>query len=192
MAVFLASFMLRDRSRPVEMRMALVPLLLLVDMFPRVTLISIIPVGLALAWAGHWAPVPGWVAALAVVVAAVWLAAVIRQFRAPVAAIRRADMVWRVLLMVTAFGLAVASLAGAGPFPGWLGLKVGLFGVILAGGLAIRMIPFEHALRELSQGSTPEREDAYARVQRRALVPVLTIWACLVVMTFLSVAKPAL
>jgi hypothetical protein len=190
--VFLASFMLRDRRRPVEQRLALVPLLLLVDMFPRVSLISMIPVGLALAWAGHWAPEPGWRVGVSVLVGAAWLATVVRQFRRPVPAIRKADLVWRAVLMLTAFGLAASSLAGAGPFPGWLGAKVGLFGVILAGGLAIRLIPFEPALRELARGSTPEREDAYARVQTQALAPVLTIWACLVVMTFLSVAKPAI
>ena len=189
-AVFLASFMLRDRTRPVEQRLALVPLLLLVDMFPRVSLIAMVPVGLALAWAGHWAPIPAWLVGAAALVAAVWLAAVIRQFRGPVAAIRRADLAWRALLLLTAFGLAGSSLAGAGPFPIWLGLKVGLFGVILAAGLAIRLIPFEHALRELGKGSTPEREDGYGRVQRQAMAPVLTIWGCLVVMTFISVAKP--
>ncbi len=67
-----------------------------------------------------------------------------------------------------------------------------LFGVVLAAGLWIRLIPFEHALRELARGSTPEREAAYARVQARAMTPVLTIWGSLVLMTFLSVAKPAL
>ena len=192
MAVFLASFMIRDRSKPVEQRLALVPLLRLVDMFPRVALIAIIPVGLALAWAGRWAALPGWLVGLGFVVGLAWLAVVVWQFGAPVSVVRRADLAWRVVLMLAAFGLAVSSLAGAGPFPGWLGLKVGLFGVILAGGLAIRLIPFEHALRDLARGSTPEREDAYAAVQRRVLVPVLTIWGCLVVMTFLSVAKPAL
>lgn len=191
-AVFLASFMLRDRSKPVEQRMALVPLLRLLDMFPRVTLIAIIPVGLVLAWAGRWAALPGWLVGLGFVVGVAWVAVVIRQFRAPVLLVRRADLVWRVVLMFAAFGLGISSLAGSGPFPGWLGLKVGLFGLILAGGLAIRLIPFEHALRELARGSTPEREDGYAAVQRWVLVPVLTIWGCLVVMTFLSVAKPAL
>lgn len=190
MAVFLASFMLRDRSRPLEQRLALVPLMLLVDMFPRVTLIAMVPVGLALAWAGGWAPVPGWLVAAAALVAAAWLAAVVRQFRGPIPAIRRADLAWRLLLLLTALGLAASSLAGAGPFPTWLGLKVGLFGVILAAGLAIRLIPFDRALRELARGSTPEREDAYGRVQRQALVPVLTIWGSLVLMTFISVAKP--
>ena len=190
--MFLGSFLLLDRSRPVEQRMALVPLMLLVDMFPRVTLVSMVPVGLAVAWLGRWAPLPGWVVAIAVVVWAVWLAAVIRQFRRPVVAVRRADLAWRVLLMLAAFGLGAASVAGAGPFPSWLGLKVALFGLILAAGLWIRLIPFEHALQELGRGSTPEREDAYARVQARALVPVLTIWGSLVLMTFLSVAKPAI
>jgi hypothetical protein len=189
--VFLASFMLRDRTRPIERRLALVPLLLLIDLFPRICLIAMIPVGLALVWAGHWAPIPGWLVALAVLLAAVWLAAVLRQFRAPIAAIRRADMVWRVALMIAAFGVAAFSLAGVGPFPGWIAIKIGLFGIILAAGLAIRLIPFEHALRELARGSTTEREDSYAKVQRWALAPVLTIWICLVVMTFVSVAKPA-
>jgi hypothetical protein len=189
-AVFLASFMLRDRRRPIEQRLALVPLLLVVDMFPRVTLIAMVPVGLALAWAGHWAPLPSWLVGLAVLVGAVWLAAVIRQFLVPVPAIRRADLVWRALLLLAAFGLAGSSLAGAGPVPVWLGLKVGLFGVILAAGLVIRLVPFNHALQELGKGSTPEREDAYGRVQRQALAPVLTIWGCLVLMTYISVAKP--
>src|SRR5215510_7464753 len=140
--------MLRDRSKPVEQRMALVPLLRLVDMFPRVTLIAIIPVGLALARAGRWAALPAWLVGLGFGVGLVWLTVVIRQFRAPTSFIRRADLAWRVVLMLAAFGLAISSLAGAGPFPGWLGLKVALFGVILAGGLAIRLIPFEPALRE--------------------------------------------
>jgi len=189
-AVFIASFMLRDQSKPVERRLALVPLLLLVDMFPRMTLIAMVPVGLALAWAGGWAPIPGWLVGITVPVAVVWLAAIMRQFRGSVPAIRNTDMVGRALLLLTAFGLAGSSLAGAGPFPVWLGVKVGLFGVILGAGLAIRLIPFSQALRELGKGSTPEREDAYGRVQRQALAPVLTIWGCLVLMTYISVAKP--
>ena len=189
-AVFLASFMLRDRRKPVERRLALLPLVLLVDMFPRVALIAMVPVGLALAWAGHWAPIPAWLPLAAALAAAVWIAAVIRQFRAPVPAIRRADLAWRAVLMLAAFGLAGGSLAGAGPFPVWLGLKIGLFGLILAAGMAIRLIPFNRALQELGQGSTPEREDAYGRAQRQVLAPVLTIWVCLVLMTFISVAKP--
>ena len=192
MGVFIGSFMMLDRSRPVEQRMAIVPLMLLVDMFPRVTSIAMLPVGLGLAWAGHWAPVPGWVVAAAAVVAAVWLAAVVRQFRRPLPAIRRVDLAWRVVLMLAALGFGGVSLAGFGPFPGWLGLKVMLFGLVLAAGLWIRLIPFEQALRELGRGSTPEREAAYARVQARALAPVLTIWGSLVLMTFVSVAKPAL
>jgi hypothetical protein len=191
-AVFLGSFMMLDRSRPVEQRMAIVPLMLLVDMFPRVTLIGMLPVGLGLAWAGHWAPIPGWMVAASAVIAAVWLGAVIRQFRRPLPAIRRVDLVWRVVLLLAALGLGASSVAGSGPFPGWLGLKVMLFGLILAAGLWIRLIPFEQALRELGRGSTPEREAAYARVQARALAPVLTIWGSLVLMTFISVAKPAI
>lgn len=181
-----------DRSRPVEQRMAIVPLMLLLDMFPRISLIAMLPVGLSLAWAGRWAAVPGWLAVLVAAIAAVWLAAVVRQFRRPLATIRRIDLAWRVVLMLIAFGIGAASLLGAGPLAGWLGLKVMFFGLILAAGLLIRLIPFEQALRELSRGSTPEREDGYARVQAFALAPVLTIWGSLVIMTFLSVAKPAI
>jgi hypothetical protein len=184
--------MLRDRKRPIELRLALAPLMTLMDLFPRIALICMVPVGLALAWLGHWDSLPGWVVAVAVVVAAVWLAAVIRQFRGPIAAIRRADFAWRVILLLIALGVAVSSLSGAGPFPGWLGLKVGLFGLIIACGLWIRLIPFDHAIRDLAVGPTPEREDAYARVQSIALVPVLIIWSSLVVMAFVSVAKPPL
>ena len=192
MAVFAGSFMIRDRRRPVEQRLALAPLMTLMDLFPRISLIGMIPVGLALSWLGHWSSIPGWVVAAAVVVAVIWLAAVVRQFRGPIAAIRRADLVWRIMVMLAAAGVGVSSLAGAGPFPGWLGLKMSLFAVIVACGLWIRIIPFDHAIRDLAAGSTTEREDAYARVQSLALIPVLTIWTCLVVISFVSVAKPQL
>jgi hypothetical protein len=184
--------MMRDRRRPVELRLALAPLMTLMDLFPRIALICMVPVGLALAWLGHWDTLPGWIVLIAITIAAVWLAAVIRQFRGPISAIRRADLVWRVVLMLSAFGVATSSLAGTGPFPGWLGLKVGLFALIIACGLWIRMIPFEHAIRALASGSTPEREDAYVRIQSITLVPVLIIWSSLVVMAFVSVAKPQL
>jgi hypothetical protein len=188
--VFAGSFMIRNRRRPLEQRIALLPLMSLMDLFPRVALIAMIPVGLALSYAGHWAPIPGWLVWLSAAVGLAWLAAVIRQFRSPVPVIRRVDFAWRVLVMVLAFGVAIASLAGAGPFPAWLGVKIGLFGVIVACGLWIRLIPFEHAIRELAAGSTLEREGNYARVQGLALIPVLTIWGSLVVITFVSVAKP--
>ena len=168
------------------------PLMTLMDLFPRIALICMIPVGLALAWLGHWGSLPGWVVVLAILVAAVWLAAVIRQFRGPIPAIRRIDFAWRVLLLLIALAVAVSSLAGAGPFPGWLGLKVGLFALIIACGLWIRLIPFEHAIRNLAAGATTEREAAYARIQSVTLIPVLLIWCSLVVMAFVSVAKPQL
>lgn len=190
--MFVGSFMLRDRRRPIELRLALAPLMTVMDLFPRVALISMVPVGLALAWLGHWGSLPGWVVSVAVVVAAVWLAAVIRQFRDPIPIIRRIDFAWRLILLLVALGVAISSLAGAGPFPAWLGLKVGLFGLIIACGLWIRLIPFEHAIRDLAAGPTPEREDAYARIQGVTLIPVLVIWCSLVVMAFVSVAKPQL
>jgi len=71
---------------------------------------------------------------------------------------------------------------------------VAAFGFIIACGIAIRLaaedLPI--ALGEISRrGSTPERERRLARALGRAYPWVLAIYFTLVVMAYISFAKPA-
>ena len=108
---------------------------------------------------------------------------------------KRVDLWWRVALalaiaVVTIGAISGRSLLGAG----WLDAKVGLFGFILACGVGIRIaaddLPL--ALGEMARaGSTPEREGRVARSLGRTYPWVIAIYLTLVVMTYLSFAKPS-
>jgi hypothetical protein len=214
--VFLGSFRLKDPRLAPEARLEIGRLTALLDMGPRTGVILSIPTGLALAYAGGWgrgepALVTPPVLAVVALLSLVWLAMVWRFFALQQAAARgrelppgearflrlwrRVDLWWRMVLAVAIAGATLAALLGRGLFGGsWLDWKVAAFGFIVACGIAIRLaaedLPI--ALGEISRrGSTPERERRLAGALNRAYPWVLAIYFTLVVMAYLSFAKPA-
>jgi len=214
--VFLGSFRLKDPRLEPQARLEIGRLTALLDMGPRTGVILSIPTGLALAYYGGWgrrdpALLTPPVLAVVAVLSLAWLAMVWRFFALQQAAARgrdlmpgearflrvwrRVDLWWRVLLAIGIAGATLAAVLGRGLFGvGWLDWKVAAFGFIIACGIAIRLaaedLPI--ALGEISRrGSTPERERRLARALGRAYPWVLAIYFTLVVMAYISFAKPA-
>jgi hypothetical protein len=214
--VFLGSFRLKDPRLSLEARLEIGRLTALLDMGPRTGVILSIPTGLALAYFGDWgrrdlALLTPLALAVVTVLSLVWLTMAWRFFALQQAKARgreltpgegrflrlwrRVDLWWRMVLAVGIAGVTLAALVGRGLFGvGWLDWKVAAFGFIVACGIAIRLaaddLPI--ALGEISRrGSTPERERRLAGALNRAYPWVLAIYLTLVVMAYLSFAKPA-
>lgn len=213
--VFVGSFRLKDPRLSPAARLEIGRLTALLDMGPRTGVILSIPTGLTLAYAGGWSRrgpelLTPLVLAVVAVLSLLWLAMVWRFFVLQQAAARgrevtqgearflrlwrRVDLWWRMVLAIGIAGATLASLLGRGLFDvGWLDWKVAAFGLILACGIAIRLaaddLPI--ALGEISRGgSTPERERRLASALGRAYPWVLAIYLTLVVMAYISFAKP--
>jgi len=208
--VFSSSFWTRNRKLSPETRLQIGRLAGLLDMGPRSSLILMLAVGLTLTLMGNWglaalgpnAPV---IVGVIVVVCLVWVWAVWQQYFAVhalaagqplggraffIGGFRRFDLVMRVVLGVV---LVLVAISGAFAGAAWLNWKLGLFGLIVLAGVGIRLVAdqFPIALGEIGRlGSTPEREARLDSSLRRAYPFVLALWAGLVIMLGLAVAKP--
>ena len=102
-----------------------------------------------------------------------------------------------VYVLVTA-ALALAAvwslIATSGPIDSaWLSVKLLLFAAIIGLGIAIRLVlpRLGHRVAViLKEGSTPEREAALDGPARQAQWLVLGIWTSIVIITWITVAKP--
>ncbi|HEY3057931.1 MAG TPA: hypothetical protein VGL99_03055 [Chloroflexota bacterium] len=208
--VFSSSFWIRNQSLSGETRLQIGRLAGLLDMGPRSSLILMLASGLLLTMLGNWG-LDGLGQARPYVVAAIaglcvlWLWAVWQQYFAlhDVAAghdigrriffvrgFRQFDLFVRIALGVLLVGLAVTGLMTG---LAWLRWKVALFGLMVLAGVGIRIVAdqFPVALGEIARlGSTPEREARLATALLRAYPFVLGLWAAIVVMIVLAVAKP--
>lgn len=197
---------------PVAIRVEMMRLAELLEMGPRSALVLLLILGAALTEMGGFASAGGLGVPVALVAAAgglLWLAGVWHQFwvgHAPPGTargaahlriqrwFRTADLWWRAMLAACLVLDAAVSLAGAGPIHArWLAVKLILFAAILGLGFAIRMV-FPGVLTALggivAGGSTPDREAAPAGAARPAYLMVLAIWALIIGIAWLSVAKP--
>jgi hypothetical protein len=203
--VFLSSFWIRNARLSVETRLQIGRLAGLLDMGPRSSLILMLAVGLGLTSLGPWGTLPATVAAVSAALSAVWLWAIWQQYAAVhalaaghplrqnaffVTTFRKIDLAVRVALAVALLALGATSILGTPP---WLSWKIALFGVIILAGVGIRLVAdqFPIALGEIARlGSTPEREQRLNQALQRAYPFVLGLWALLIIMTALAVAKP--
>ena len=208
--VFSSSFWIRNRALSTETRLQIGRLAGLLDMGPRSSLILTLAVGLLLTVQGNWglqtlgnaAP---YVTATVVLAGLVWLWAIWQQYFAVhdlaagqdighrmffLSGFRRFDLYFRIALGVVLLSLAIS---GGLTTLTWLRWKVALFGLIVLAGVGIRLVAdqFPIALGEIARlGSTPEREERLATALLRAYPIVLGLWAAIVVMIVLAVAKP--
>ena len=214
MGVFIGSFRLKDPRLSVDARLAIGRLTSLLDMGPRTGVILMIPTGLTLSYAGGWEKHgllgPGvlafvWTGSL-IWLALVWRYFVLQQRSARGVALGRSgarflrvwrtvDVGWRLVLALAIAAVTAAAILGRGLFGiGWLDWKVALFGFILACGVGIRIAADDLpvAMGEIARlGSTPAREGRLARALGAAYPGVIAIYLTLVVMAYLSFAKPA-
>ncbi len=174
------------------------------DLAPRVSLILMIPVALALAEVNGF-----WLAAntsseaivtLIAVVAVAWAGLSVWSYQKrndPTDATRifdKADLALRSVASALFMAAGFASVVSDGPFaPRYIGWKAMLFGVIIALGLWIRYaarryVPHLRAL--LDEGESPERLAAVNRAIRPVYPGVLAVWGTLVAIVAIAVVKP--
>ena len=108
---------------------------------------------------------------------------------------RRVDLWARWVWVAVLAGALLGGLIGVTVFnTTWLSLKVGLFGVVILVGNALRLTPGTSSMALMAQihrlGSTPDREDALYRRLSLTHPIILLMYVCVVASVFLGVLKP--
>jgi hypothetical protein len=104
------------------------------------------------------------------------------------------DLTLRHSLIVVLFVVGAGSALGEGPLAAkWLGAKVALFALVVAGGLAIR----HHIARVYAvfpklkaEGSTPEVEGVITHALNWGSYVLFGMWSLILVIGYLGAAKP--
>ncbi|MEE4454172.1 hypothetical protein [Novosphingobium resinovorum] len=186
-----------DAARPIAERKAVMDFGIVIDRFPRVCFVAMLPVGLQISQLLGILPIPAWAMVLAWATSAVWtaiVAIIIGKAGAPGA--RPFQMAERVLLVTVGLALWAAGLAGLDGMlevPGWYAGKLIAFGCICFFGLVLdhSFGPVVSAFAEIeAQGSTPARETVLTRRMWVSLRWVLSIYAAVLVAGFLGVVQP--
>lgn len=204
LGVFYSSRYVLRPDLSAESRTTALKIMSWLDVTPRVCLVLFLPSGVSLMalddygrdlFAG-WPLVLVWVAGLA------WLGLVLADHvlhDSPLhALVRRLDLAVRFAVVAGLLGSAAYALVAAEPFgvetnPKWLGAKVGLYGLAIAAGIAIRfqLRPFGPAFGELvTTGSTPSVESRLRGAIVGSQPYVAAIWLCVVGAAVLGVVKP--
>jgi hypothetical protein len=183
---------------PVVQRMKLWDFLLLVDQHPRNALILSIPLGFQLAADLDLSPVTGpalnalWIASVAWFVF-IWVLH-FQTGKPSYKPLSKIDLTLRYVLVGVLFLTGAMSMLGDGPLTAkWLGAKVALFALIIAGGLGIR-----HYIAQVyvvipklkAEGSTPAIEAVITHALNWGSYVLFGMWSMIVVIGYLGVAKP--
>lgn len=195
LGVFYASRSVTNPDLGREARSIATRIMLAVDLSPRICMVLILPVGIHMAvirnqlMLSDTTVISIWLAAL------FWLLLVLCVHFVPASraaeALRRVDFSFRLLVIAVTVGLALWQLVAPAQIQAdWIALKLLIFGILVACGLAIRIAlrPFGPAFASLlEQGSTPTTEAAIQRSLGRARPFVLAIWTGLVISAVLGV-----
>lgn len=180
-------FVVDDKLSPAQRATAL-KIMLGCDQGPKLAMPLIFALGFSLATQMGYFSAPAAVSAAVWLLALAWFANVNYLFftanEAAKARLSQIDLWFRVLVVLLLAGLALATLAGTGPFgPGWLALKILIFAALVACGIWIRiqLRPFGAAFgRLLAEGSSPEVESTLNRSIARCRPAVYLIWLGLI------------
>lgn len=212
-AVFTLFFRHRDSDIPIEGRRALAEVHEPIAIGPRVLLVPMVMVGLALANLGHWG-FTGTAGGLAVVGTAItgtlWLVALAYMFwvrrnlpekaahLGRVAVLDLADTWLRVLLVAGLAAAGIVSLAGDGIIKSdWLAWKVLVVAVVASLTLVWKNLGRKLAIeRRVAVGLDPQEPPTEARfavltrLTYQAQTLLITFWVLMIVIVWLAVAKP--
>ncbi|WP_169988639.1 hypothetical protein [Microbispora sp. H10836] len=175
-----------------------------VDMAPRICLVLFLPSGVTLMSLSPFGEgyFPGWLMTLVWVAALCWLALVVYDYTrgaTPLGRlVQRLDLLVRYGLVAVLVVIGIYMIFTAEPFgvqtnPKWLGGKLVAYGLCVLGGVLIRwrLSTFGPAFgRLMTEGSSPEVEQAITRSVRSCLPYVYLIWVMVLVAAFLGVVKP--
>lgn len=180
-----------DLEKPERLRF--LKLLLELDMYPRSSLILMLPVGFSLAQVAGWASIS--TAGLAGIWAfgIAWFILMWSVHKKPAAqGLKKLDLYLRYAVIVGLLGLAAASLMnGDWTDQAWLSIKLVLFAGVMGLGLLLR-----GSITLWIQGfglleSDPDAGNALiTKGHKEASRFAHTLWLCLIIMAFLGIAKP--
>jgi hypothetical protein len=180
-----------DLEKPERLRF--LELLLRIDMYPRSTLILMLPVGFSLAQVSGWAEFPVSILAAIWAVGIAWFALMWSVHKKPQAlGLKKLDVAVRWAVMAGLLALSVLSLAtGAWTSQAWLSIKLILFagvmglGLLLRGSVALWIQGFGKLESDQDAGNALIRKG-----HKEATRFAHTLWLLLCIMAFLGVAKP--
>ena len=196
LGAFYGSTFMTDPKRSVGERMMALKILNNIDMAPRTALILAFPTGFALTWAKGWLDVSGIAVLAAVAGSLAWLALawVVHLQHGSGAVFKKLDLAIRYGVVA---GLGIAGLSGIDglvPMPFFIALKLCILACCVALGLIVRrqLVPLFAAIRVMtSTGPTAESDAIILAVNNSARISVLTIWALVLLASFLGVLTPA-
>ena len=196
LGVFYSSFVVADAKQSVASRVTAAKILVALDQVPRICLVLILPVGLMLAHRTQLLPLTSSMIVVICLATLFWLGLIVALHVVHTRALTIVDTVFRVGVAASALGAAGIALADTGVTPvRWLAAKLGVFGLIVFCGLAIRAVfaPFGQAFAALATtGSNPKIEADIHRALSRARPFVLAIWVLLIAAAWLGLTKPVL
>jgi hypothetical protein len=196
--VFIAGLRFIDPKRSLEEREAVIKLGMVIDRYPRICFVAILPVGLQIAYLRGLVPAFSVeLLVLAWALSAVWMTTVIVTMRLHG---KPAARPWQILerwFRIAGFlgftGLGIAGWTGDLIVPGWLAGKLLGFGAICLCALLLEraFAPVAATFAAiLTQGSTPAREAALRTHMMWTYVWVLGIYAAVLICGFLGTVKP--
>ncbi|WP_405238687.1 hypothetical protein [Lentisalinibacter orientalis] len=201
LGVLLAARRVRDAALSPAERLTLLDLALRIDLLPRIAFSLMFAVGATLGYLGGTLPLPGWALGLLWALTAAWLTLTLALLAAegkPVQGLLAAvQRVWLVAVALACGLAALWLLAGSGEaaVPGWLALKIGLYGFVCLAAIGIdrAFLPLIPAMGELARsGSSAALETRISGAINHALRYVHTLYGLLFLAAFLGVTKPML
>jgi hypothetical protein len=194
----LSQFFRKPATYSFDQRLALVKLLVIVDLIPRIAWALMVPVSLTLSDMGIWWDVPDPLVRASWFVGGVWIWLMLDSHRydmTPRATRNRRWEGWlRGILCVFFLALGLTSLATGEPIaPDWLAAKALMFGLIFAAAILIDVSfnPVGGLLGKLTtEGSGDEIEIPLLRAMNRTRIWVWCIYLLLLAAAWLGLAGP--
>jgi hypothetical protein len=195
--VFVAGLRFMDPKRPMAERAAVIDLGMVIDRYPRICFVAILPVGLQIAyflglipWSARWMT-------LLWLLSAAWMCCVIAGMilvgSPRVRPWRRVEKGFLTSAACLFIAAGIGGLTGRILMPGWLSGKLAAYGAMCLFALMLDRSfgPVFTAFGAISaEGSTPEREAALRRPMVQTYVWVLAIYAAVLLSGFLGTVKP--
>lgn len=195
LGVFYSSYVLCDERKSPEVRVSAAKILFALDQAPRISMTLMLPLGVHLAAAMGYISAPGWLIPAVWLLALGWLSMVlVLHFLGHSRDLRLLtvfDFWFRVAMVAVLAGITVMSISGQlVAVSSWAGWKLGIFGVLVACGLMVRikLKPFGPAFGRLATGTGDAADNAAISASMAGSRPfVLIIWAGLLVNSALGV-----
>ncbi len=195
--VFVAGLRFMDPKRPMAERAAVIDLGMVIDRYPRICFVAILPVGLQIAYFLGLIPCSARWMALLWLLSAAWMCCVIAGMilvgSPRVRPWRRVEKGFLTSAACLFIAAGIGGLTGRILMPGWLSGKLAAYGAMCLFALMLDRSfgPVFTAFGAISaEGSTPEREAALRRPMVQTYVWVLAIYAAVLLSGFLGTVKP--